>query len=111
MTEDHDWAGFYRALCERAPRLLEGIDDETREIVALVAETDSFWSDGMEPALAEGVGRGDLRSGVLAALDLWRENVLTALSDEYATDLDWSAVTIDAGSPLIDELVRAATPA
>jgi hypothetical protein len=111
MTEGYDWAGFYRALCDRGPRLLEGIDDETREIVVLVAETDSFWSEDMESVLAEGAGRGEMQSGVLAALEVWRENVLTALSEEYAIDLDWAVVTIDAGSPLIDELVRAAASA
>jgi hypothetical protein len=43
-------------------------------------------------------------------LDLWRENVLSALSEDFGIDLDRAAVTIDPESPLIDELVRAATP-
>jgi len=110
MSGDHDWAGFYGALCAQAHRQLEGIDDETREIIGLMAETDSFWSDGMQPALADGAGRGEMRQGVLAALDIWSENVQSTLSEDFAIDLDRGAVTIDPGSPLIDELIRAATP-
>ena len=111
MAEDHDWSGFYEALCSQADQQLEGVDDETREIIGLVAGTDSFWSDGMQSALAEGAGSGEMRQGVLATLELWRENVLSTLSEDFGIDLDWAAVTIDPESSLIGELVRAATPA
>jgi len=111
VSESYEWSGFYGALCARGPRLLEGIDDEIRDIIALTAETDSFWSDGLQSALADGASRGELRSGVLAAVELWRENVLAVLSDDYAIDLDRGSVTVDAGNPVIDELVAAATPA
>ncbi len=111
MSDNYDWTGFYGALCEHSHRLLQGIaDDETREIISLVAETDDFWSDGLQSLLSEAAGDGDLLRGVLDALGLWRETVLTVLSEDYAVDLDWSAVTIDVDSPLIAEMVEAATP-
>ena len=47
---------------------------------------------------------------MLGALALWRENVLTTLSGNFGIELDWGAVTIDAESPLIDVLVKAAAP-
>lgn len=111
MSDDCDWAGFYRALCERGPQLLEGIDDETRGIIALTATTDAFWSEGLQETLVEAAARNGLRAGVLAAVELWREAVLTVLSDDYAIDLDWDRVTFDAGHSVIDDLVTAATPA
>jgi hypothetical protein len=113
MAETYDWHGFYRALCEHGPQLLLGIDgdDGAREVIELLAaDTDDFWSDGLVDLLAEGATAGDLRTGVLAALKLWRENVLMALSDDFGIELDWDAVTIDAGSQLIDHLVEAAAP-
>jgi len=113
MDETYDWAGFYGALCEHGPHLLLGIEDEeNREIIeALAADTDTFWSDGMQSLLAVAADDGELRTGVLDVLDLWRENVLNALSGDFGIDLGWDAVTIDAGSPLIETLVEAATPA
>ena len=114
MAETYDWSGFYGALCEHGPQLLLGIDgdDGVREVIAMLAanEPDDFWSDGLSDPLAEGTAAGDLRAGVLGVLELWRENVLAALSANFGIELDWSAVTIDADSPLIDVLVRAASP-
>ncbi len=110
MDDTYDWSGFYGALCDRAERLLRGIDDEDREVISLVAETDAFWSDGLQPLLAEFANDGDIRGGVLATLDLWRENVLTVLTGDFAMDLEWGAVTVDVDGPLIEELVEAATP-
>lgn len=106
---DFDWSGFYEALCGHGPSLLEGIDEETRSIVALTAETDSFWSDGLSEVLAEGAARDDLRAGVLAAVEIWRENVLTVLADDYGIELEWGEVTIDTDHPGVDLLVAAAT--
>ena len=113
MAEAYDWSGFYGALCEHGPQLLLGIDEDdgVREVIAMTAaDTDDFWSDGLSDPLAEGAAAGDLRAGVLGALALWRENVLTTLSGNFGIELDWSAVTIDAESPLIDVLVKAAAP-
>ena len=110
----YDWTNFYLALCRHGPRLLlidgeEG--DDVREVVAAVAaDSDAFWSDGLQPLLAEVSYDGDLHAGVLAALELWRENVLTVLSADFGIDLDWDDVTIDRDSPLIGVLVEAATP-
>ncbi len=112
MTGTYDWSGFYRALCEHGPQLLLGIDEDdgVREVIAVTAAgTDDFWSDGLSDPLAEGAAAGDLRAGVLGALELWRENVLSALSDNFGIELDRGAVTIDADSPLIDVLVQAAS--
>ena len=110
--EKYDWAGFYGALCSSSHHLLRGIDgdDDIREIISLVSDTDAFWSEGLQSLLADAAADGDLRRGVLASLDLWRENVLTVLSEDFAVDLDWGTVIIDIDSPLIEDLVRAATP-
>ena len=113
MGETYDWTGFYRALCEHGPELLVGMDehDGVREVIVMVAaDTDDFWSDGLQPLLAEGAADGDVRTGVLAALELWRENVLATLSANFGIELGWDTVTIDADSPLIGDLVEAATP-
>ena len=112
MAETYDWTGFYLALCEHGPHLLLGIDENgVREVVEMIAAAeDRFWSDGLEDLLAQGASDGDVRAGVLWTLDLWRENVLTALADDFGIELDWKRVTIDANSSLIDDLVEAATP-
>lgn len=113
MANTYDWSAFYRALCEHGPYLLLGIDDEdgVREIIVMTAaDTDSFWSDGLQALLADHATGDDLQGGVVAVLELWRENVLMTLSDDYGIDLEWSAVVIDADSPLIGVLVEAATP-
>ena len=111
MPEIYDWSSFYTALCQYGPTLLLGIDDETREMILdLASTTDMFWSDGLQELLAEGAANGDLRAGVLAALDLWRENVLETLDADFSFELNWHRVTIDAASPLINKLVEAATP-
>ncbi len=112
MAESYDWSTFHETLRRHGPQLLLGIDDpDLLEIIEITATTtDSFWSDGLQSLLADGAGRGDMRSGVLAVLELWRENVLTVLADEFITELDWGLVAIDTESPLVDELVQAATP-
>ncbi len=111
MPEIYDWSSFYTALCQHGPTLLLGIDDETREMILdLASTTDMFWSDGLQELLAEGAANGNLRAGVLAALDLWRENLLQVLADDFALELDWQTVRIDKNSPLINKIVEAATP-
>lgn len=106
---DYDWSGFYEALCGHGPRLLEGIDEETRTIIAITSDTDSFWSDGLLEVLADGATRDDLRGGVLAAVEIWRESVLTVMSEDYGIELDWDGVTIDTDNPSVDALVAAAS--
>ena len=111
MEEQYDWPAFYAALCTHGPALLAGLDEETRQIVtALAADSDRFWSDGLQDVLAQGASAGELRAGVLRTLELWRENVLTALSDDFSMDFDWPAISIDTQSPLLDQLVMEATP-
>ncbi len=111
MGDPYDWPSFHEALRTSGPKLLIGLDEETREIVTIIASsTDRFWSDGLEDMLAQGALDGDLRGGVLMTLELWRENVLTALSDDFSMEFDWSAISIDAESPLVAKLVQAARP-
>jgi hypothetical protein len=111
MTEKYDWSSFYNALCNLGPRLLLGIDDSTREMIEeFASSTDMFWSDGLQDLLAEKATNGDVRAGVLFVLELWRENVLQTIDSAFGIEMDWQAVSIDAASPLIDELVEAATP-
>ena len=112
MPEIYDWSSFNTALCQHGPNLLLGIDDETREMILdLASTTDMFWSDGLQELLAEGAANGNLRAGVMAAINLWRENVLETLDADFSFELNWHRVTIDAANPLVDKLVEAATPA
>jgi len=98
-------------LCRQGPNLLVGIEEGTREIIEMLASsTDIFWSEGLEECLAEGAAGGSLQSGVLSALERWRENVLDALDSSFGIELDWELVSIDDASPLIEELVEAASP-
>lgn len=111
MTETYNWPEFYNALCQHGPNLLVGIDDGMREIIEMYASsTDMFWSDGLEECLAEGAAGGSLQDGVLSALEVWRENVLDALDSNFGIELEWDTVGIDDSSPLVDELVEAASP-
>jgi len=107
----YNWTRFYRALCRHGPDLLLGVDENLIEFIKMsAADTDMFWSEGLEEYLRIGAADGDMRAGVLSALDLWRENVLDALSSSFGIELDWEMVSIDEGSPLIDQLVQAALP-
>ncbi len=111
MTEIYNWTRFYKLLCQHGPNLLDGIDEGMREIIEMnSASTDMFWSEGLEACLAEGAAGGSLRDGVLSALELWRENVLDALDTNFGIELNWDQFWIDGASPLIDELVAAASP-
>ena len=112
MGETCNWPDFYQALCWLGPQLLRGIDDEgVVEIITMTAaDTDSFWSDDLQPLLDDGAADGDLLKGVLAALEQWRQNVLSKLSEDFCIDLDTNKVTIDVDSPLINNLVDAAVP-
>jgi len=113
--EDHNknpynWTRFYKALCRQGPDLLLGVNESILEIIKISASTtDMFWSDGLEACLAEGAASGSLRDGVLSALEIWRENVLDAVDSSYGIELDWETVCIDDTSPLIDELIKAAS--
>lgn len=109
MEEQYDWPAFYAALCTHGPELLDGLDDEVRDLVAAIASSgDEFWSDGLESALAEGATTSDLRAGVLAALDTWRANVLDVLAGDYGIELDPGEVQVIAASPAVDALTVAA---
>lgn len=111
MNKTYDWSSFYNTLCKLGPRLLLGIEDSTRELIEeFSSATDMFWSDGLQDLMAREVTNGDLRVNVLSVLELWRENVLQAVDTEFGIEMDWQAVSIDVASPLIDELVEAATP-
>ena len=79
-------------------------------IEGFASSTDMFWSDGLQELLGEGANNGDVRAGVLSVLELWRENVLQAVDANFGIELEWKAVSIDTASPLIDQLVEAATP-
>jgi len=111
MTEAYNWSSFYNALGNLGPQLLLGIDEDTREMITeLASTTDMFWSDGLQDLLGEGANNGDVRAGVLFTLELWRENVLQAIDSDFGIELNWKTVRIDSASPLIDELVEAASP-
>jgi hypothetical protein len=111
MSDTYSWSRFYGMLCRHGPNLLVGIDEGTREIIEMCASsTDMFWSEGLEECLAEGAAGGSLQGGVLSALELWRENVLDALDTNFGIEMEWELVCIDGASPLIDELVEAASP-
>lgn len=111
MTKNYDWSSFYNALGKLGPRLLKGIDDDMRELIEeLASTTDMFWSDGLQDLLEGGAEDGDLRAGVLTVLQLWRENMLQVLDTDFSIELNWKTVSIDSASPLINELVEAATP-
>ncbi len=111
MSDTYNWSRFYKLLCRHGPNLLVGIDKGMREIIEMnAASTDMFWSEGLEECLAEGAAGGSLRDGAISATGLWRENVLDALDSNFGIELDWEMVIIDDASPLIDELVEAASP-
>jgi hypothetical protein len=111
MTELYDWSSFYEALRKHGPNLLIGIDDEMREMIEVAgSSTDMFWSDGLQERLAEGAANDNLRTGVLSAIELWREYVIETLDADFAIELDRNSVSIDVSNPLVDELVVAAAP-
>lgn len=108
MPNTFDWSSFYITLCQQGPELLLGIDDEVRELIAMLAgTTDTFWSEGMQEQMAI-ASEESLRAGVLAALDVWRENILAALDSDFGIPLDRGAVRIDNDSPILSALLAAA---
>ena len=108
MPKSYDWSSFYETLCQRGPDLLLGIGDDVREIIAITAETtDTFWSEGMQEQLSIASEEG-LRAGVLAALDVWLENVIAALESDFGIQLDRRVVRVDPDSPILMALVAAA---
>jgi hypothetical protein len=111
VSGTYNWPRFYEALCRHSPNLLVGIDEGMREIIEMSSSSaDMFWSEGLEECLAEGAAGGSLHDGVLSTLKLWRENVLDTLDTNFGIELDWDLVWINEDSPLIDELVEAASP-
>lgn len=106
----YNWPRFYEALCLIGPNLLTGVNKDHSVIIKMSASSsDMFWSEGLEELLATGAADGDLRAGVLSVLELWRELVLENLGSSFGIELDWEMVCIDDTSPLIDQLVEAAS--
>jgi hypothetical protein len=111
VMKTYNWSSFYEGLCHHGPNLLIGLDEEAHELIEIESSSsDMFWSDGLEEMLAEGVANGDIRAGVISALELWRENVLEALETNFGFELDWQTVSVDTNSQLINELVMLASP-
>ena len=111
MNETYNWSSFYRALCRYGPNLLVGIDEGVREIIEMSStSTDMFWSEGLEECLGDEAAEGNLRGGVLSALEVWRENVIDRLDANFGIELDWELVGMDNNPALIDALVEAASP-
>ena len=108
MNQTYNWSGFYNKLCQVGPDLLEGIDEELREVIKEISTTtDLFWSTGLEEFLAEGAA-DSLQEGVLLSLDQWRENVIIQMEANFGISLAMDEVGINANSPLIAELIDAA---
>ena len=111
MNQRYHWSGFYLELCQHAPDLLVGIDEDLREVIKEISmTTDMFWSENLEEFLLEGAVAHSLREGVLLALDQWRMNVIDQLDASFGIALDVDQVSIEADSPLIAVLVAAASP-
>ncbi len=110
MDKPYNWTDFYNALCKLGPDLLQGISEDLREATTIISTTsDMFWSESLEEILAEGARAGSLRDGVLQAVDAWLENVIDALNVSFGMDFDMNQVTINTDSPIIDQLVEAAS--
>lgn len=106
----YNWSDFYNALCQHGPDLLVGIDEDLREIIKEISTTtDMFWSESLEEILAEAAAAGSLRDGVLQAVDQWRYNVIDQLDAAFSIALDMDEVIINSNSPIIDQLVKAAS--
>ena len=106
----YNWSGFYNALCQHGPDLLEGIDESLREIIKEISTTtDMFWSESLEEILAEAAAAGSLRDGVLQAIEQWRDIVIDQLDNAFSITLEMDEVTINANSLIIDRLVDAAS--
>lgn len=110
MTLFYNWSAFYNELCQLGPDLLVGIPEDVREVIKEISATeDMFWSDNLEEFLAEGVAAGSIRDGVLQALDQWRMNVVDQLDANFGIPLDMNQISINASSPMIEQLVEAAS--
>jgi hypothetical protein len=69
-----------------------------------------FWSDNLEELLAEGAAVDQVRNGVFQALDQWQINVVYQLDAGFGIALDTDTVSINSNSPMIDQLIDAASP-
>lgn len=109
----YDWSRFYRALSDKGPRLLEGLDPILVELIRDIARgTDSFWSESLYETFVMSAVEGDLRQGVLDALEVWLRTVKyyllyesgpASLSEELV-----ESMSLRLDDPLVDELVEAA---
>jgi hypothetical protein len=110
QEQDHDWTSFYQVLCDQGPRLLTGIGPGLRAYVAEEARSsDAFWSPELESLLATGASDGDLRQGVILAVQQWKCNVVQHL-EEMAFEIDTDSIALEMDPQVIRELVRAARP-
>ena len=111
--ENYNWPRFYKLLGKKGPDLLTGVEKNVIDtfIRDEARETDEFLSYDMEEALSEGAAAGDLREGVINALEAWKESIISNYFD-FGTGLgdDIQNIEIDLDSPIIDELVEAAKP-
>lgn len=111
--EKYNWPRFYTLLGEKGPDLLIGVEKNVIDtfIRDHSRETDEFCSYDVELALSEGASEGDLRGGVINALEAWKETIISNYFD-FGTGLGEGIknIGIDLESKIIDELVEAAKP-
>jgi hypothetical protein len=111
--EKYNWPRFCRVLGEKGPDLLIGVEKNVIEsfIRNQAKSTDEFLSYDMEYVLSEAAAAGDLEEGVIAALEEWKENIISNYFD-FGTGIGDGIqnMEIDLESKLIDELVEAAKP-
>ena len=111
--EKYNWPRFCKVLGEKGPDLLIGVEKKVIDsfIRDKAKSTDEFLSYDMEYVLSEAAAEGDLEGGVIAALEEWKENIISNYFD-FGTGLGdgFQNIKIDPESEIIDELVEAAKP-
>jgi hypothetical protein len=106
----YNWSGFYSELCQHGPDLLEGIDEDLRELIKEISmTTDMFWSESLEEIMVEAANAGSLRDGVLQVIDQWRYNVIEELDSNFGITLEINEVIINPNNLIIDLLIDAAS--
>lgn len=110
MSVDLNWGRFYRALGTKGPRLIHGLDPAIVEWIQTIAESsDAFWSESLYELLSMGAQAGDLRRGVIDAVEEWCANVRNHLrSEEDLSESLIETLHLELDDAVIDELVQAA---
>ena len=112
-SENYNWPRFYKVLGEKGPDVLIGVDKKVIDsfIRDKAKNTDEFYTYDIEIYLSEGASAGDLREGVINALEAWKESIISNYFD-FGTGLGDGIenIEIDFESKIIDELVEAAKP-